>query len=207
MSSWDGFATDMAINGANQRANNAVRNTHQWAEYAGQVEKRAADAEDAIAQNLAIRFALAAQLERIDPDNPLLKDAMLLERLKKAGSTVFAVTDNSYDAAREVGRNFKVPGREGPFVPPPSPARARMLPPTLMKQDNSIMNQAYASTLAHRNALVEQLKRVDPNNPLLKDAFLVESIRTAGAAAYTLHGESFDAARAAGSAFNVPGRE
>ena len=204
MSIWDGFATDMAINGANQRANNAVRNTHQWAEYAGQVEKRAADAEDAIAQNLAIRFALAAQLERIDPDNPILKDTMLLERLKEAGSSVFAVTDSNYDAAREVGRTFKIPGREGPFVPPPTPARARMLPPTLMKQDNPIMNLAYASTIAHRNALVEQLKRVDPNNPLLKDAFLVESIRNAGAAAYTLNDDSFDAAREAGTTFSVP---
>ena len=192
------FASDMAINGANRRAN-------EWADYAGRVEKRAEVAEDANAANLAVRCALAAQLARVDPDNPLFKDNDLQDQVQDAGSKAYADNGCDYDKAREAGCTFIIPGRTEPYDP-----LSTISPGGLMMSYKDViasMRRAFAGAVAHEAVLTAQLASADPDNPLLKNAFLVENIRTAGAEAYTLNGESFDAAREAGSAFNVPGRK
>lgn len=68
------------------------------------------------AANLALRSALEVQLLRADPDNPLLQDAMLRDRVRRSGEMAFSMApeDGSvdpYDAAREAGVSFSVPGR------------------------------------------------------------------------------------------------
>lgn len=68
------------------------------------------------AANLALRSALEVQLLRADPDNPLLQDAPLRDRVRRAGEVAAAMAPQDddvdpYDAAREAGASFSVPGR------------------------------------------------------------------------------------------------
>lgn len=68
------------------------------------------------AANLALRSALEVQLLRADPDNPLLQDAMLRDRVRRSGEMALATAPDDgsvdpYDAAREAGVSFSVPGR------------------------------------------------------------------------------------------------
>lgn len=56
------------------------------------------------------------QLLRTDPENPLLQDQALRERVRRAGETAVTMLGNSpdvdpFDMAREVGLTFAVPGR------------------------------------------------------------------------------------------------
>lgn len=189
--------SDFAINQANKRAD-------EWAQHAANLQDVAQTqanlAEEYIlanASNLGARSALAAQLQFVDPDNPLLKDPSLLEKLMDAALAAFELADRDFDAARTAGRNFKIPGRE-----PDATQR-----PTFLKQDPEQIKLAYAGVIALRNALSEQLKRFDPQNPLLKDIALQERIRNNAVSAYKMNGDNFDAAREVGRTFVVPNHE
>jgi hypothetical protein len=188
--------SDFSINQANRRSN-------EWQQYAANLEVTAQTqanlAEEyilACASNLGARSALAAQLKVADPENPLLKDASILEKLMDAAVAAFELADRDFDAARKAGREFKIPGRE-----PAAPQRS-----TLLKQDPEQIKVAYAGVIALRNALSEQLKRFDPENPLLKDIYLQERIRTKAITAYKTSG-NFDAAREVGRTFVVPNHD
>lgn len=101
--SWiDGFIYDAQVSDLTRAANDSV------AEYRRQLNVM----NEANAVNLTLRYALARQLEKVDPQNPLIKDQALVERLKKAGRTAFALSPDTFDGAREVGRTFKIPGRD-----------------------------------------------------------------------------------------------
>ena len=68
------------------------------------------------AANLSLRCALEMQLLRADPENPLLHDQALRERVRRAGEmAVTMLGDNPdvdpFDMAREAGLTFDVPGR------------------------------------------------------------------------------------------------
>jgi hypothetical protein len=68
------------------------------------------------AANLSLRCALEMQLLRADPENPLLHDQDLRERVRRAGEmAVTMLGDNPdadpFDMAREAGLTFDVPGR------------------------------------------------------------------------------------------------
>ncbi len=82
---------------------------------------------EALAGTLALRCALEMQLLRADPDNPLLQDQDLRDRVRRAGQMAFYVATSikdpgegdkeGFDAAREAGMSFSVPGRpSGPDV-------------------------------------------------------------------------------------------
>jgi hypothetical protein len=254
------WASDMALGAARNRERS--------------VENRAREAEDWNAKNLAIRFALAEQLSKLDPDNPLLANVLLLERLKNSGQVAFDISGRDYDAAREAGRTFSIPERantkhstkeaaenivfraalakelerldpENPLlkdatvkarlsnlarltfdvskgnfdavrdvasgfeaVPGAKPAKpaARMQPPQLMI-DQEKMNLTHAGAIAVRNALMQQLRIADPENPLVKDVMMIERLKKHGEAAFKIGGDNFQAARDAGNTFRVPERD
>lgn len=59
------------------------------------------------AGNLAEKYALREQLRLKDPNNALLVNTALQERVKAAGQKAFSLTNN-WDAAREAGSSFNV---------------------------------------------------------------------------------------------------
>ena len=138
----------------------------------------------------------------VDPKNPLLVDESLVHRIKAAAVTGMIAAGNHFDGAREVGRTFRIPGREnGP--PPPV---ATLAPP---KPGNDVakLKADYAGLVALRDALVRQLLISDPTNPLLGDPMLQMKVRGAGITAFIMNGEDFESARNAGKTFAIPGRE
>lgn len=188
------FGGDIFTDQAIRQANAAAR---QHAENAEIYLKRAIVNMNGNACNLGIRFALANQLEKCDPDNPLLKDQKLVQQVMDAALAEFKRRGDHYDGAREAGRNFPVP---------PSPTK-RMQPPVLLGNTQAEhFKEGYAGVIALRNAFSEQLRKLDPENPLLTDTALVERIRKNGVSAFRLGGDSFDAARDVGTSFSIPGR-
>ncbi len=191
---WSGdFASDMHASADRQRAMNAVQEhmdaAAENAAIATHNYNTAEEFKDHNAANLAHRYALQEQLRTLDPTNPLLIDRQLVERLQAAGSAAYRIAGNEWNAARELGRTFKVPGRE-------------------KKQQAQItyenLKLAYAGGLAQRHAMASELRRLDPTNPLLTDAALIEQIRNAGGTAYTKAGEDMSAAIKVGDTFTVP---
>ena len=63
-----------------------------------------------------------------------------------------------------------------------------------------------AANLGIRYALIEQLRRVDPKNPLLVDEMLKNRLIEAAEQAFFLGDKNFDAARHVGLTFAIPGR-
>ena len=187
--------SDFAINQARRRANESDSSLDNMRRVAQENADIADDMMLSNAANLGVRYAFAGQLEKVDPKNPLLSDTMLLERLKEAAIAAFEVSNRSWDAAREAGRTFPIPGREAP----------KLQSPTLLKSDPEQIKLAYAGVIALRNALSEQLKRFDPQNPLLKDLALQERIRNNAVDAYKTGGDNFDAAREVGRTIQFPG--
>lgn len=153
------------------------------------------------AENLGVRFALATQLKLADPENPLVNDLSLLARVGSSARKEFKVNSN-FDAACDAGRSFPVPGRDKETIL----AARRDLSNQPKPDEATAYAEAYAGTIALRNALAGQLGQLDPNNPLLQDLMLIERIRAAGTAAYKICGNDLTAAREVGNNFKVPGR-
>ena len=61
---------------------------------------------------LALRAALVRQLRANDPKNPLLGDPMLQMKIQGAGITAFIMNKENFEAAREAGKTFAIPGRD-----------------------------------------------------------------------------------------------
>lgn len=186
------FAGDMAVGTANARADAAERNQALAESRLAKAYRDLQAMMDTNASNLAMRYSLALQLCMLDPDNPLLKDASLKERIFKAAETAFKISGNNFDAAREVGRTFKIPGREKPIVPKEALELERL-------------QVTHASSMALRSALASQLRKFDPDNPVLKDLSVIERVRASGVTAFRAGG-TFDASRIAGENFRIPGR-
>lgn len=189
------WAGDMAVNGARKDAIAAYKNLEQ-------ANQNITEMNDAHAGNLGIRGALQEQLRHVDPNSPLLKDTSLLERIKAAAISGFYAAGEHFDGAREVGRTFRIPGREK--GPPPPPA---VLAPPKPGNDVAKLKADYAGLVALRDALVRQLLISDPTNPLLGDPMLQMKVRGAGITAFIMNGEDFESARHAGKTFAIPGRD
>ena len=65
--------------------------------------------EDAVARNLAEKYALRQQLERYAPDHPLIKNQQLLEKIRELGARAFAINRN-FDDSRTAGATYFPPG-------------------------------------------------------------------------------------------------
>lgn len=191
------WAGDMAANGARKDAIAANRNLEL-------ANRGIVEMNDAHAGNLGIRCALEEQLRYVDPNSPLLKDTSLLERIKAAAISGFYALNEHFDGAREVGRTFKIPGREN--GPPPAPT-ATPKAGLALRDDPAKLKLEYAGLVALRDALVRQLLIHDPTNPLLGDPMLMMKVRAAGQTAFIMNGEDFESARAAGKSFAIPGRD
>ncbi|EWS65854.1 hypothetical protein Y695_00874 [Hydrogenophaga sp. T4] len=89
----------------------ANRNAQEWEAYARDLERQLEESEGANASNLGVRYALAEQLRRVDPENPLLVDEQLRNRLIEAAEQAFFLEDKNFDTARQVGLTFDIPGR------------------------------------------------------------------------------------------------
>lgn len=190
------WAGDMAVNGAWKDAIHANKVADSW-------RVQAEDMLDYAAENAVIRQALATQMAMVDPKHPLLVDTSLIERMKKAGVSALRTNGLDYEAVREVGRTFKIPGREN--GPPPMPAAPK--PGLALRDDPAKLKLEYAGLVALRDALVRQLLISDPTNPLLGDPMIQMRVRAAGQTAFIMNGEDFESARNAGKTFAIPGRE
>lgn len=227
MSSWDGLIGDM------QRAQDIGRLRRHYEallENANSTginnDKVANKMMDLAAGHLSMRGALATQLANYDPKHPLLHDDSLIERIKEAGTSAFRISNLDFEAARDVGKTFAIPGYEKPKYSPfakaaISAATVRTLadlPPLQATApapaaDQSVysnpafleLQQQYAASLSLRSALSEVLRQADPDHPLLKDHMLQERIRKAGISAFVLGKLDFNAARSAGTSFVLPG--
>ncbi|WP_305722584.1 hypothetical protein [Hydrogenophaga sp.] len=89
----------------------ATRNAQEWETYARDLERQLEDIWGANASNLGVRYALAEQLRRIDPANPLLVNEQLRNCLSDAAERAFFLEGKNFDAARQVGLTFEIPGR------------------------------------------------------------------------------------------------
>lgn len=201
-------------------ADNQNRNIEQLYATIQRLEAEIDEGREYAAGTLGVRSAGFTQLARYDPENPILKDKSLLERIKKAAISAFKTSGLDYNAAREVGSSFRIPGHEGPVSQPQlaptvaSPfARAVGAPAAAQRPSLSAVHshpahvelqQQYAGSLALRAALSEVVKQLDPDHPLLKDLYLQSSIRKAGITAFTLGKLDYDAARSAGVSFVLP---
>lgn len=182
------FASDMAANGWRNASIEANNRANSW-----QVE--AEDMRNFAAENAAVRYSLATQLSMVDEKNPLLIDAGIVEKIGKEGISAFRKKLH-FEEAREVGRRFKIPGREkGPPALVPMPG----FDVVKLRAEN-------AGLLALRAALVRQLLINDRTNPLIGDPMLQMKIQGAGITAFTMNKENFEAAREAGKTFAIPGR-
>ena len=222
MSAWDGFFNDMdnaisqdilrkrydaLLEDANQRSERNKASAYEHMDYA--------------AENVGVRATLAAQLKNYDPKNPLLTDDSLVDRIKKAAVSAFRVAELDFGAAREVGKTFRIPGREGPVVPPvaPVPAVSPFAAAALLASNpaaiplNAVLGHPvhvelmhqYAGSLALRSALSEVLSQLAPDHPLLKDVMLQGNIRQTGVKAFVTSNRDYNAARSAGASFVLPG--
>ena len=61
---------------------------------------------------VALRDALVRQLRVNDPTNPLLGDPMLQMNIRGAGITAFIMNGEDFEAARNAGKTFAIPGRD-----------------------------------------------------------------------------------------------
>ena len=89
----------------------ANRNAQEWADLATELGRRLEESDEAIAVNLGVRYALADQLRRVDPTNPLLIDEPLRNRLIEAAEQAYHLAGKNFDAARQAGLTFDIPGR------------------------------------------------------------------------------------------------
>lgn len=193
------FASDMAINGAR---NDAIRLRRAL----DQANSNVVEMNEANGANLGLRCAFEEQLRIVDASHPLLKDTSLRERIMDAAVSGMIAAGNHFDGAREVGRTFKIPGREkGPIVAPAAPAAPKA--GLALRDDPAKLKFEYAGLVALRDALIRQLLIHDPTNPLLGDPMVQWRVRAAGQTAFIMNGEDFESAREAGKSFAIPGRE
>lgn len=82
----------------------AYENAQGWKASAEEWQAHAEDMERCNAQNLAMRHALADQLRAVDPTNPFLVDAILVDRLRDTAMRVFAFNKNFDDVRRMANR-------------------------------------------------------------------------------------------------------
>lgn len=100
----------------NVRNAKAVRNAiRSW-------EDRAMEAEDGLCGNYALGAVLELFISEAYPGHPLLRDTLLRDRIVAAGASAGNIA-NSYGAAREAGRTFRMP----PEVIAPVKAQAAKL--------------------------------------------------------------------------------
>ena len=202
------WAGDMAVGGAMNRASAAEQNTAEWIDAYNKLKAAFDRIELGNAANLGSRYALAAQLERHDSKNPLLIDRSLMERLQAAAESAFINGGKDFDAARDVGRTFKIPGCEGPVQAPVQLTNLSIDAFSEQDDGNNVdfLRKSYAGALAQREAFAAALKKIDPTHPLLTNRLLSESIRRAGMFAYKISGEQYNAARETGRSYSIPRR-
>ena len=114
MSAWDGFITDHQVNQANRTAVAWQHAQQQWQIRAEnlerqliEVEAQKKELEESNAANLALRYALANQLAALDPQNPLIENPELVEKIKNLAVRSYSI-GNSFDDARWVGNGTTI---------------------------------------------------------------------------------------------------
>lgn len=204
--------SDMLINGAR---NDAAHARQRVGEYRNANESLLVENQrlhEGNSSNLSIRFALAAQLKLVDPDNPLLTDPNLIQQI--ARTAVAAVKrDNDFDAAREVGSTYPIPGRRPKVQPPqllPKIMNKTMVAAAIPSSATTVPIALYieackelAGTITLRNAYATQLKKFDPKNSLIYDLSLATRLVDKGIAAYRMSGD-FKEAGKVGDTFPIP---
>jgi hypothetical protein len=115
MGAWDDFLHDMS------RMNDAIGHSNDLRRLQERLRTEDAEHEKTImslVRTYALREAAFAQLECIDPTNPLVVDKNLQASIGAAAQNAFSNHPGpdgvrTYERAREVGRSFKIPGRPG----------------------------------------------------------------------------------------------
>ncbi len=120
MSTWNDFFNDAAVQrqqlaDINERHRMSRRHTADMEEMAAKYDRIAAGN----ASNLAMREALARQLAKFDPTNPLIVDQKFRDKLMDTAEAAYFAsfsagagrTKEIWDIARAIGRNYPIPGR------------------------------------------------------------------------------------------------
>jgi len=135
------------------------------------------------AANLALRCALEMQLLHADPDNPLLQDQDLRDRVRRAGemavtalgSTSDPNAPDPFDMAREAGLTFPIPGRPSSATVLSELALAEVYMRRLLALNLGAERALEALQRLRRGegpatAARELLRKVEPDSPLLGPA-------------------------------------
>lgn len=135
------------------------------------------------AANFALRCALEVQLLRSDPDNPLLQDQDLRERVRRAGEMAVTMlgaepdphAPDPFDMAREAGLTFSVPGRPNGVAVLSELALAevymrRLLALNLSAERAMEVLQRLQRGEGPATAARELLREMEPNSTLLQPA-------------------------------------
>lgn len=165
-------------------------------------------------------IAFRVALEKADPGHPLVVDEDLRQRLGQAGERAVAL-GGLLSSAKEAGRTFAVPAREGgePLSIPQYEALVRELNQRLedellaklelQAQLDALQSEAkkievdLIDHVAQRAALRKELGRLNPENPLVTNADLRQRISEAGQRAFAIDG-SWSAVNEAGASFLLP---
>ncbi len=142
------------------------------------------------AANLALRCALEVQLLHADPENPLLHDQDLRDRVRRAGEMAMMTlggepdpnAPDPLDMAREAGLTFSIPGRPSGVQVLEELGLAELYSRRLMMLN---MDGERAIELMQRlrrgegtaTAVRELLRQIEPDSPLLKPE-TVERVRS-----------------------------
>ncbi len=94
---------------ARRDGESALADAQRAAAVHGEALKDVRELEEAVAANLAEKYALRQQLARFAPDHPLLKNAQLAEKVRELGMRAFAQNRN-FDDARAAGETYFPPG-------------------------------------------------------------------------------------------------
>jgi hypothetical protein len=110
MSQLDGFFSDAARN-----TDRLISDIERGSAEQAHAQLRAANStivslKDSNAGNLAMKHLALRELAKVDPHHPLVRDAALREAVSTAAKKVMRMSDN-WDDVRDLGVNYKVPGR------------------------------------------------------------------------------------------------
>ena len=201
MSNWDGFWNDMDM--AIQR-DDFQKAVQIYESRIANLNDVAIDGQDTAAGLYGHREALLQQLARCDPNNPLIKDESLIQKIKKAAISAFRLGKPlDYGNAITVGLTFCIPGHEGPDKAlAEALTAAELLEKQLAvtkqeleeaRQGSVIWAKNYAGAYAVQQVFFHALEQLVPDHPLVKEAELRKSFNSAGVDIFIKNGYDINA--------------
>ena len=196
MSGWDGFFNDMDMAIQRDGYQQAINIYEQRIKNLNEI---VVNEQDTAAGIYGHRDALVVQLGRFDPNNPVIKDDSLIEKIKEAAVSAFRNNKPLYCGnATTAGSSFCIPGHEGPDKAlAEALAAVKLLEEQLAatKQELKSANKDtatewknHAGTYAVQQVFFHALEQLVPDHPLVKDSELRKALSTAGVDVFIKNG-------------------